>query len=277
MELNGLDVSPELWSAGKIVAFSAQREPFFHIDGDVYLTGTLPPSYEGVDALCQFLEMRGSYPNFEGLYDSHRLTIESNLAWLPECWRFMSEGVSGNCGIIGGANLQAIHRYADDALRTLLNPLNQSGWNRIAIRSPMNCVIEQQMLWASMRAQDVVLTPLFTEEDFQCEDRLRAKALSSNFNHAAVEGKCVALGMQLEKLVEAQFPEQHRIISDLYPRSIESLAMPMQLISEFDNVVETPNISMVEIVRLQDRPRPKSNGQQTFNRKPRPQRDDGRA
>src|ERR1700677_5057837 len=53
-DLQSVDVPPRIWAFGKIIAYSLQTEPFFHIDGDVYLMGKLPEKYETVDLLCQF-------------------------------------------------------------------------------------------------------------------------------------------------------------------------------------------------------------------------------
>jgi len=216
-DLQSLEVPAHLWAFGKIVAYAAQKEPFFHIDGDVYLMGRLPQKYETVDLLCQFFEQYPAYPNFEYVYDKNREAIEKTIPRLPEFWRFMSERSAANCGIIGGTNIDAIQKYTSDVRDLVMHPQNRPLWADAPLNPYANCVIEQQTLWCSAREQGATLTPLFENTDFCDVDSLRRKALVTNFNHAASLAKNPVFGRNLAARVRAEYPEQYRIIESLFP------------------------------------------------------------
>jgi len=218
-DLEKINVSPRLWAYGKIVAYSLQQEPFFHIDGDVFLMGKLPAKYESADLVCQFFEQGPHYPNFEATYDHNRKEIEKVIPRLPSFWRFMNEASAGNCGIFGGANLDAVGRYTRDVIELVTHPDNASGWKHVRMNVFGNCVIEQQALWCSAREQNVPLTPLFQNTDFADVDTFRRKALELHFNHVAT-AKIAPVGEHLEQRVRQEYPEQFQIIQRLAHRTL---------------------------------------------------------
>ncbi|MGA2439455.1 MAG: DUF6734 family protein [Tepidisphaeraceae bacterium] len=222
-DLHSLDVPESLWAFGKIAAYALQKEPFFHIDGDVYLMGKLPQKYETVDLLCQFFEQYPAYPNFEYFYDKNRAAIEKSSSWLPGFWKFMNERSAANCGIMGGANIDAIQKYASDVRGLVLHPQNRAIWTDASLNLYVNCVIEQQALWCSAREQGVTLTPLFENTDFSDVDSFRRKALATNFNHAASIAKNRSFGTHLKERVQAEYPEQYRIIEGIFSSNTSEL------------------------------------------------------
>jgi len=255
-DLNTLAAPPKLWAAGKIVAYSVQREPFFHIDGDVYLTGKLPARFESAELVCQFVEEPITYPAFARIYDANRLAIERHVPKLPAFWPYMEERAAPNCGIVGGRNIEAFGRYARDVMSMLNDPANAQGWRRMQLHDAVNCVVEQQTLWCSAREQGIAITPLFEPDDFRDDEFFRRKALETHFNHAALEGKNPDFGQHLAERVEAEFPEQFRIISDLFPRKFMELGLPTA-IEERSGDGAAASWEITSIEALQIRPPPK--------------------
>jgi hypothetical protein len=215
--LEGLGAPAHLWAFGKIAAYAAQSEPFFHIDGDVYLGAKLPERYEQAQIVCQFFEQAPAYDHFNHIYDENRVAIERGAAWLPASWRFMGERSAANCGIIGGRNIDAIRRYTDDVIRLVNGAENRESWGKIVLNRFANCVVEQQTLWCSAREQGVAITPLFENTDFADAVSTERKALALNFNHAAGV-RTEVLGKELARQVQLLFPEQYEIIERLFPR-----------------------------------------------------------
>jgi hypothetical protein len=217
-DLQSIDVPPWLWAFGKIIAYSLQREPFFHIDADVYLMKRLPLRFEDAPLLCQMFEQAPAYHEFELVYERNRAALEKELSWLPSWWRFTSERSAANCGIVGGANVSAIEKYARDVVQLITHAANRDAWSRMRTNGFVNCVIEQQSLWCSAREQDIALTPLFENHDFCDDHALRRKALELGYNHAASSGvKSAGFGARIERRVVAEFPQYFRIIEDLFP------------------------------------------------------------
>jgi hypothetical protein len=218
--LEKVDAPGHLWAFGKIVAYAAQQESFFHIDADVYLMGKLPDRYEQAAMLCQFFEQAPAYTHFRRIYDENREAMERTLPWLPAFWRFMDERSAGNCGILGGCNIEAIQRYTRDVIELVTCAANRDQWKNVALNRFGNCVVEQQTLWCSAREQGVPLIPLFENTDFADEESLRRKAMAIGFNHAA-SVKTELLGLELARRVEEEFPEQYRIIERLFGQRAE--------------------------------------------------------
>src|ERR1700722_12962477 len=129
-----------LWAYGKLVAYSLQQEPFFHIDGDVFLSARLPAEYEQAQLLCQYFETGAEYPHFDVVYDFNRAAIERDIPILPSFWRFMADRSAANCGIVGGNNVTAIHKYCADVGAMLTEPRNQAGWRKLRPNRFITCL-----------------------------------------------------------------------------------------------------------------------------------------
>ncbi|MFT4072086.1 MAG: hypothetical protein QM654_09255 [Dysgonamonadaceae bacterium] len=103
IELDNLGIPTNLWSLAKIWVFAQQKEPFIHIDGDVFiwddseLKNTIEPNH----ILCQHIE--DGYPYYENYF--HTLTTEKFIlpSYFPlENETFVNKAL--NCGVIGGNN-----------------------------------------------------------------------------------------------------------------------------------------------------------------------------
>jgi hypothetical protein len=140
------------WSIGKLVAISEQTEPFVHIDADVFLWSALPDALTLAPVFAQNPEPfdpGGSYYRPEAFEEA---LADRAGAWLPEEWpwhRRLGVAARGECcGIVGGTNVEFLHYYAEQALRLVHDPANQSGLATIRNRPPLTITVEQYLLAA---------------------------------------------------------------------------------------------------------------------------------
>ena len=210
----------EWWALGKIHAYELQREPFLHLDSDVFLWKRLPECLESADVLAQNPEPfdRGtSYYQPEAVEKALRA---SGQGWLPEAWKwYRSEGRAQRgdcCGIFGGTRMEFIQHYAAQARRLIEHPANQQAWRNLPARRDQNVLFEQYLLAACLEhrcsqpgagAARVEIRYLFNslEEAFN-----RQRAAEVGFTHFIAGAKKNAVLMErLERRVQRDYPELH--------------------------------------------------------------------
>jgi hypothetical protein len=113
-ELNNYPAS--LWAIGKIFAYSLQKEPFIHADGDVFIWARFEERLERSALLCQCRE-EGEFYNRP--YWKMLLTLAQNFDYYP---LFFNKGLginrsikSINAGIFGGSDTPFIRKYCEAA------------------------------------------------------------------------------------------------------------------------------------------------------------------
>jgi hypothetical protein len=219
--LNALDKADvEWWALGKIYAYELQREPFLHLDSDVFLWKRLPEHVESADVLAQNPEpfdSGASYYQPEALEEALRA---SGQGWLPQEWKwYRSDGRAQRgdcCGIFGGTRVDFIQHYAAQARRLIEHPANQQAWRKLPARRDQNTLFEQYLLAACLehhRSQPgaghapVEIRYLFTslEEAFS-----RQRAAEVGFTHFIAGAKKNAeLTERLERRVQRDYPERY--------------------------------------------------------------------
>lgn len=100
-------VSVRNWALGKIVACDVQREPFMHLDSDVFLFKKLPDGMFTSNACFQSPEI-----NYMG-YDE-QVALCKTWDCAPD-WLNLQEHKAYNCGIIGFNNLEILHTWRKTA------------------------------------------------------------------------------------------------------------------------------------------------------------------
>lgn len=100
MPTKGID---HVWALGKLYAIRIQEEPFCHFDWDVLLRKRLPGKILTADIFAQSID----YPYY---YASDDIAKGLVIAGLPP------GGIAYNCGIVGGNDIDALSRYASEAL-----------------------------------------------------------------------------------------------------------------------------------------------------------------
>jgi hypothetical protein len=151
--LNALDHHDgEWWALGKLYAYRAEREPFVHLDNDVFLWKRLPSAVESAGVLAQnpeyFVAGQSYYQPevFDGALEGLAGT------WLPIEWRW-SRGRGSDlraecCGIFGGQRTDFIRYYASQAIRIVEHPANRRALQPIDNKIGHNILFEQFFLGA---------------------------------------------------------------------------------------------------------------------------------
>lgn len=96
------------WAVAKIRTFQLQKEPFLHVDGDVFVWESLTDKFENSNLITQNLEVTTDY------YRERWKVIFPQLSFLPDEMKDYHENKSNracNMGIIGGTNLEFFKEY----------------------------------------------------------------------------------------------------------------------------------------------------------------------
>lgn len=99
----------ELWAIGKLKAYEIQKEPFIHVDGDVYVWNSFGDSIENATLISQQKDI--DYGHY-----SHALEEASNYGYefpdfLLKEFQNQQTIISSNAGIIGGNDIKFIQEY----------------------------------------------------------------------------------------------------------------------------------------------------------------------
>lgn len=211
-------VNIELWAYGKIVTYSMQDEPFFHIDSDVYLWKKVLPQWDGAEIVCQSYEMRPWFVHFYDIYEKCNNAMIKFLPHLSTSYQYVTDNIACNCAIMGGQNVEMINRYANESMSIVNHESNIGGWNKMSSDDyfgHINCVLEQQLLYCSAKEQGKFVTPLFFTDDNYIK-----KAEHLGYTHmASGKGGAGDVGSLLDRLklrIERDYPKQFQLIEDAY-------------------------------------------------------------
>jgi hypothetical protein len=143
-DLEGFDVNPMAWAAGKMKVYAMQEEPFIHIDQDVFLFKALPQRVVQAPIFAQSHEPRSLYnvaiPKTPKRHLERLVTPDS--AW--DCY---------NAGILGGHDLEFIRDYATKGIEAI---------RELDVIDPYTMTIYEQA-WLARHARDCgkTVTTLF--------------------------------------------------------------------------------------------------------------------
>lgn len=143
---------PSMWSLGKLYTYAAQREPFVHVDADVYLWKPLPRRLRTAPVFTQNPEPI----SVESFYYRPRMVEDVLLSHdggsVPEEWSwYLRSGLPPRgdcCGIFGGTDVEFIRYYARQAVGMVEHPVNRRAWLGIAHRELDVISVEQYLLAA---------------------------------------------------------------------------------------------------------------------------------
>lgn len=165
--LDYLDASyKRTWSLGKIHAFKEicqKRQPFFHIDYDVFLWKKLPLFIEESEIACQSMEkILGAY-DIEVFYKN---CPNKHLCY--EDQNFIDQ--APNMGLFGGNNLDFISFFIEESLKLVYDEQNSFYWKEFLHRkdkSWMQAVMaEQYYLNVCAQRKNKKIVTLFNFDDF---------------------------------------------------------------------------------------------------------------
>jgi hypothetical protein len=211
------DEDPEWWVLGKLWAYRQQREPFIHVDNDVFLWKRLSAKVERAPVCAQNPEF---FPLDEDCWyrpNAYEQAIRAVSGWAPEEWQWSTSRRMGKavcCGILGGTATDFLSYYADVAIRMIQHPRNRAAW--AALGSPVgdNILVEQYLLAACLEFhrnrpgspyKGVDAAYLFESTDQAFDERRAARVGYTHLIGAAKHDR--GLMARLEARVRNEYPE----------------------------------------------------------------------
>jgi hypothetical protein len=176
-------VTNKNWALGKLYAYkllAQAREPFIHIDYDVFLMKPIAKEYENKSLLIQSLETDAfNHYQLEKFY--------SNIGENTEFESPNSKHIAYNMGIFGGTEYEFIEYYAQSALDFSLNPKNQKTFDVMHdYRSWAPATItEQYYLWLLAKKNNIQVTSYLDGDDSSenAKEILEADAEKKGYVH----------------------------------------------------------------------------------------------
>lgn len=208
-ELDNLqDINPNLWSMGKLHTYAMQKEHFLHADGDFIIWEPFSKEICNSDVVAQNKEIGYSYYSLikDQIKDFQQLPASLND----------SPVVSINAGIIGGKKFFLFDELYNRA-KKFIN-INQSLLPTCNI-GLLNIIIEQLSFYEICLSEKVGVSYLFDHmsEDFHECLQLNAVPRFAKYVHAIGHAKKNPLiCLQIEHLLEIEFPQFHKKIRDYH-------------------------------------------------------------
>lgn len=213
------------WAYPKIVTYSLQKEPFIHVDGDVYLPKRLSHDVEAGGLIAQNLETGSNY--YKNMMNDVLNREISMPAYLREELNNDSIG-SYNAGILGGNDLDFIQEYCQAAFHIIeSNQLNDINNQKINVNN--NILFEQILFYAITKTHaKTVKTVLdyrvrdngYTYNDF-CDFYKYSNATLMHIlgGHKRNLRICELLG----KTLLYKYPEYYKRVLELFPSNHKRL------------------------------------------------------
>ena len=108
--LDELDwVQAHNWAYSKIYVYQYMKEPFLHIDNDVFLWDRLPSHFYDIEKTDFFFQGKETFE----WYSFYKDMIKDNMAILPKIVLPVSHEYAYNCGVAGFNNLSILKLYND--------------------------------------------------------------------------------------------------------------------------------------------------------------------
>jgi hypothetical protein len=207
---------PHWWTLGKLYAYRSQRQPFIHLDNDVFLWRGLP---DHVTKSVVFAQNPERFIFGEGAYRPDRFENAMRVAngRLPPEWRWYTHrrgNVAICCGIVGGSNNDFLAHYAEQAIQMIQHLRDRPEQLEATERLGCNIVVEQYFLAACVyyhqltpksRFHGVNIDYLFESE---ADSFMNAEKLGYTHLIAGAK-KNLEITERLERRVRQEYPEDY--------------------------------------------------------------------
>ncbi|MEM9297376.1 MAG: DUF6734 family protein [Bacteroidota bacterium] len=137
------DYPSQLWAAGKLLAYGVQKEPFLHLDSDIYIWQPLDLRPDD-DLVCFHFEKD------RDIYQKYLESLKSYVSYVPECLEHIfKQGANlnaANAAVLGGNNIDFIHKYVSEAFLFIdknLTEIRKAGENM----ANFNVIFEQLLFY----------------------------------------------------------------------------------------------------------------------------------
>jgi hypothetical protein len=217
VELNELDhYDAGLWALGKIYAYSRQKEPFLHVDSDVFIWQKFDERIAAADLVAQNREMMNN------LYQKALEDIVEKFAYVPPYLREMLRtGQFGcsNAGILGGRDVDFFKQYTFEIF-SFVNKNDRSIEEGVKYMSSayINIVYEQLIFFAMSRIHGREITYLFPDEveNPKCIGQFHGTVKNNGYVHCLGSEKRNRMTyLLLEIKLRSMYPECYNRITEL--------------------------------------------------------------
>jgi hypothetical protein len=210
--LDGYGGPAGLWSAAKVRTYSLQKEPFIHVDADVFLWKKLPDFAESAPVLGQAIEHVRNVDYDTTYRRPMAFALANGLTKPPSCWsRNCYNAV--NCGVFGGHDLAAIGHYCGVVDRLMSENAAFWGGMGLPVLERMNFLVEQYTAFAAVEEAGAELVTLF-DSVHDAESRAREIGYTHVMKEKGIEpryfnnGEPDNFNARIQKRAKQFYPEQ---------------------------------------------------------------------
>ncbi len=207
---------PKLWAIGKIKAYQLQKEPFLHVDGDIFIWKAFGnTSFHQKPLIVQNIDY--DYP----WYAETLKSIETHFEYLPKeiikNYLVRKDLTAINAGLIGGTDIDFFQQYTHEAFEFLNR--NLACLDKINI-GLFNNVFEQYLFYAIASNENKFIYPFLNlkpHEEFTEAMNFHLLPNVESFIHLIGYAKgniyaCEQVAMRLRY----EFPEYYERICSLF-------------------------------------------------------------
>jgi len=207
----------QLWAMPKIYSYSLQKEPFLHIDGDIYIWSAFDNKLLTGELIAQNMEAATNY------YESKMKTLESNFKYFPEAIlkeRKKRPMYAYNAGLIGGSDINFFQTYTTEAFKFIER--NQTYFSRINV-SDFNIFFEQYLFYCQAKYQNkkvsVLMNDLIKDNGYKGFGDFAEVPHNKQYLHLiGTYKKDIGVCKQLANRLRQDYPEHYYRIISLYKK-----------------------------------------------------------
>lgn len=207
-----------LWALPKIFTYAAQKAPFLHIDGDVFIFSPFSEILIKGDLVAQNEEIATDY------YISTQQELKQHFTYLPECVMEdfkKSEPIRAvNAGILGGSDIGFFQHYTKEAFEYVeQNLTNLSKINA----DRFNVFFEQHLFYSLAKKKNKQISYLFpdivNDNQYQHLGEFHEVPCSKRYLHLLGHYKrdeitCLQMASKLRELYPGHYERIIRICHD---------------------------------------------------------------
>jgi hypothetical protein len=210
---------PKLWAIGKIKAYQLQKEPFLHVDGDIFIWKAFGDEAFHRQALI-VQNMEYDYP----WYRQQLNDIETHFSYIPQDI-LQKDSIdksltSINAGIIGGTDIDFFQQYTAEAFKFIHENLGYLNKINVGL---FNNVFEQYLFYAMAFNNNKPIHPFLTlkpQEEFTEVSNFHLLPHFQSFIHLIGYAKRNSYACeQVEMRLRYEFPEYYHNISAHFDKS----------------------------------------------------------
>lgn len=149
---------PKIWASSKIYTYSLQKEPFIHVDGDIFLFSKLPEELTNAPLVCQNFEIATDY------YTKTQKELIKYFSYFPSAVDkdFHSGKMINavNAGLLGGHDIDFFQEYTKEAFLYIKN--NSDHFENVDM-DKFNVFFEQHLFYVLAKERNIPISSLFKD------------------------------------------------------------------------------------------------------------------